>query len=96
MALQLGALRDASRAANVPDELAARAAEEVAGYDNRLAGIERRMVELSAEIERLRAEMDRRFTELRAEMEQRFTRVNTLLTVLIALVIGVFVKQFFH
>jgi hypothetical protein len=36
MALQLGALRDALLAANIPPEKAAAAAEEVAGYENRL------------------------------------------------------------
>lgn len=36
MALQLGALRDALLAANVPPEKAEAAAEEVAGYENRL------------------------------------------------------------
>ena len=36
MALQLGALRDALLAANVSSETASAAAEEVAGYENRL------------------------------------------------------------
>ena len=36
MALQLGALRDALLAAQVPSEAASAAAEEVAGYENRL------------------------------------------------------------
>lgn len=36
MALQLGALRDALLAANVSPEKAGAAAEEVAGYENRL------------------------------------------------------------
>jgi hypothetical protein len=36
MALQLGALRDAFLAANVPPEKASAAAEEVAAYDTRL------------------------------------------------------------
>jgi hypothetical protein len=43
MALQLGALRDALLAANVPSEKASAAAEEIAGYDNRLASMDARL-----------------------------------------------------
>ncbi|WP_146101804.1 integrase [Rhodopila globiformis] len=43
MALQLGAVRDAFRAAKVPDELANRASEELAGYADRLARIDTRL-----------------------------------------------------
>lgn len=44
MALQLGALRDALLAANIPADKASAAAEEVATYDNRLAKIEADLV----------------------------------------------------
>jgi hypothetical protein len=37
MALQLGALRDALLSAGVPPDKADKAAEEVAGYENRLS-----------------------------------------------------------
>jgi hypothetical protein len=47
MALQLGALRDALEAAHVPQDLAAKAAEEVAGYENRLAGVDGRLTLLT-------------------------------------------------
>lgn len=40
MALMLGSLRDALVAAGAPDDKASKAAEEVAGYENRLAKIE--------------------------------------------------------
>jgi len=40
MALQLGALRDALIEAGASAEKAAKAAEEIAGYENRLAKIE--------------------------------------------------------
>jgi hypothetical protein len=43
MALQLGAVRDAFRAANVPDDLANKASEELAGYEERLAKIDTRL-----------------------------------------------------
>jgi len=43
VALQLGAVRDAFRAANVPDDLAGKAAEELAAYDERLAKIDTRL-----------------------------------------------------
>ncbi len=43
MALQLGALRDAFLAANVPPEKASAAAEEVAAYDTRLTHLTTRV-----------------------------------------------------
>ena len=43
MALQLGALRDALIDAGTQPEKAARAAEELAGYENRLSSIEARL-----------------------------------------------------
>ena len=43
MALQLGALRDALIDAGAKPEKADRAAEELAAYENRLAGIETRL-----------------------------------------------------
>lgn len=46
MALQLGALRDALREAGASDAMADRAAEELAGYENRLAGVELRLAVL--------------------------------------------------
>lgn len=46
MALQLGALREALVEAGASPEKAARAAEEVAGYESRLANIETRIVVL--------------------------------------------------
>jgi hypothetical protein len=48
MALQLGALRDALLAANVPSEKASAAAEEIAGYDNRLASMDARLPVLTS------------------------------------------------
>jgi hypothetical protein len=46
MALQLGALRDALIEAGASPEKADKAAEEVASYENRLAGIETKLVRL--------------------------------------------------
>jgi len=100
MALQLGALNQALRKAGVDEDLARQAAEEVGAYDNRLAGIERQIVELRAHLDQrlteLRAYVDQRFTELEARFAGRFSRVNSLLGILIALVIAIFVTQFFH
>ena len=48
MPLMLGALYDALRAGNVPDEQARKAAEEAAGYENRLASVETRLAVLTA------------------------------------------------
>jgi len=47
MTLQLGALRDALIEAGATPEKAARAAEELAGYDSRLASIDTRLTLLS-------------------------------------------------
>jgi hypothetical protein len=47
MALQLGALRDALLSAGAPSEKADKAAEELAGYENRLGGIETRLAVLT-------------------------------------------------
>jgi hypothetical protein len=46
MTLQLGALRDALIEGGTSPEKAAAAAEEVASYENRLAGIETKLVKL--------------------------------------------------
>ncbi|HKM62900.1 MAG TPA: hypothetical protein VJY39_10455 [Acidisphaera sp.] len=43
MALQLGALRDALLEAGVSEDKARKAAEEMAGYENRLASIDTRL-----------------------------------------------------
>lgn len=43
MALQLGALRDALESAGADRDKARDAAEELAGYENRLAGIDARL-----------------------------------------------------
>jgi hypothetical protein len=47
MALQLGALRDALISAGADAGKAAKAAEELAGYENRLAGIDTRLTLLT-------------------------------------------------
>jgi hypothetical protein len=43
MALMMGSLYDALRSSGVEDEKARKAAEEVAGYENRLASMESRL-----------------------------------------------------
>jgi uncharacterized protein with GYD domain len=50
MALQLGALRDALIEAGATVEKADKAAEEVASYENRLAGIETKLVSLDGRV----------------------------------------------
>ena len=47
MALMMGKLYTALRAANVPDNQAMDAAEEIAGYENRLSSIETRLTVLT-------------------------------------------------
>ena len=47
MALMMGKLYTALRAANVPDNQAMDAAEEIAGYENRLSSIDTRLAVLT-------------------------------------------------
>jgi hypothetical protein len=47
MALRLGALEDAFLAANVPPEKAAKAAEELVGYESRRSSVDTRLTLLS-------------------------------------------------
>jgi hypothetical protein len=47
MTLQLGALRDALLSAGAPPDKANKAAEEMAGYETRFAGIESRLAVLT-------------------------------------------------
>lgn len=46
MPLMMSALYDALRSANVPDDVARKAAEEVAGYESRLSAIDQRLTVL--------------------------------------------------
>ena len=50
MALQLGALREALLDAGASPEKADKAAEELASYENRLAGIETKLVTLDGRV----------------------------------------------
>lgn len=50
MALQLGALREALLDAGASPDKADKAAEEVASYENRLAGIETKLVRLDGRV----------------------------------------------
>jgi len=51
MPLQLGALRDALLSAGADPQKAERAAEELAGYDNRFASLETRIAPFEARVE---------------------------------------------
>jgi hypothetical protein len=53
MALQLGILRDALAEAGASPESARKAAEEVAGYEKRLSGVETRLAVLDSKVDRL-------------------------------------------
>lgn len=48
--LMLASVYDAFRAANVPDDKARAASEDIAGYDNRLNSIERKLDGLQGEV----------------------------------------------
>lgn len=73
----LGALRDALNEAGASDAAARAAAEEVAGYESRLVGIEQRLTEL-------RGYVDQRFTLL-------YRMMGTVLAFEIAIFVKLFV-----
>jgi hypothetical protein len=50
VALMLGSLREALIAAGAPEDKAVKAAEEVAGYENRLASVDVRMERLEGRV----------------------------------------------
>lgn len=54
MALRMGALYDALLAANVPEEQARKAAEEVATYDRDMAGVRTELTGMRGEINLLK------------------------------------------
>jgi len=54
MALQLGALREALVDAGASPEKAAKAAEELAGYENRFDGVDTRLGALEGEVKLLK------------------------------------------
>jgi hypothetical protein len=55
MALQLGALRDALIDAGAAPEKADKAAEELAGYETRLNGIDLKLIELGSSVRLVQA-----------------------------------------
>ena len=55
MALQLGATRAAFLAAQVPEDKASAAAEELAAYDNRINGIDMKLIELASSVRLVQA-----------------------------------------
>jgi hypothetical protein len=77
MALMVGALREALAAAGATEAQARAAAEEVAAYENRLVGIEQRLVEL-------RGYVDQRFTPL-------YWMIATVLAFEIAIFVKLFI-----
>lgn len=82
MALMLGRLYDALRAAHVPDDKAREAAEEVANYEG--------------ELTRLRFEMGERFRETGEQIgrvESDLRLLKWMLGFLIAAVLGMFALQ---
>lgn len=94
MALQLGALRDALESAQgVPPELARKAAEEVAGYEQRFTTleqkidaldrrVEKRFDEFERKVDQRFAAVDQRFAEAERRMDQRFAAVDVRLATL--------------
>jgi hypothetical protein len=84
MALMLGNLYTALRSANVEDEVARKAAEEVAGYETALAGVRSDMAPLKAE---LKAEL--------ADVKSDVKLLKWMMGATFALVLALFVKSFY-
>jgi len=70
---------------------AALAAEELAGYENRFDGVERRLVQVGRKVDGLRGEMNARF----AEQGGRLGRMDWMMRTLIVLVLGVLGRLLF-
>jgi hypothetical protein len=82
MALQLGALRDALDAAGVENDLARKAAEEVAGFEQRFPGVGLRFDALERRMEQRFAAIDLRFADLERRLDQRSAVVETRFAVI--------------
>lgn len=76
MSLMMGSVYDAFRSANVPDDKARAAAEDIAQYDDRLHSIERKVDHLDTKIAALDAKFESKFNLL-----QWMVGANTVLTV---------------
>ena len=85
MALQLGALRDALIEAGASEQRAREAAEEAAGYEDRLRGIETRMTGLEARMTGLEARM--------TVLERRFTSLASRLNMMMAVTLAILASQ---
>lgn len=96
MALQLGLLHEALKEAGVSEELARRASEEVAAYENQIAG-------LRSDIASLRAYVDQQFAALRAYIDLHLERVagrlnlhSWMLGSLLAVALAILAKLLVH
>jgi hypothetical protein len=72
MPLQLGALRDALIEAGASPEKAGKAAEELAGYENRFDGVENKLAAMDARIGAFEGRVDSRFVEFEGRVDARF------------------------
>lgn len=107
MALQLGALYAALKAAGADDETAREAAEEVAAYENQLTALRSDIAALRAYADQQFGRVDQRFTELRAYVDRQFVElradnaglrreVRLVGGVLFGLLVPMLVKLFVH
>ena len=69
MTTMIAEVYDALVAAGAPEDKARRAAEAVAGYESRFAGIEQRLIKMDADI-------SQRFVKLEGDINQRFAKVE--------------------
>ena len=69
MTTMIAEVYDALVAAGSPDDKARKAAEAVAGYEDRFGGIEQRLI-------RMEAEISQRFAKIEADINQRFAEVS--------------------
>ena len=95
MALQLGALRDALIDAGAKPEIAGKAAEELAAYDDQFEALARVISERFAEVDRRFAGQDTRLVLLEERMEAGFQRLTWMTATLILLVVGMISRLLF-
>lgn len=69
MTTMIAEVYDALVAAGSPDDKARKAAEAIAGYENRFANIEQRLIKLDGDL-------NQRFAKIDGDLNQRFAKVD--------------------
>jgi hypothetical protein len=80
MTTMIAEVYDALLAAGSPEDKARKAAEAVAGYEDRFTTIDQRLIriegELSQRFVKIEGELNQRFAKLEGELNQRFAKIE--------------------